>query len=187
MTKRKNTLKLNPQNRDIGRRNKTGNTITYPSFLHTIFGVFYMRFLAMFAFIACVGVSSLFAQVTTSATIQTNSSPTITKSPEELLAGKSSKTWDVISQLNVAGAEINGLFHTNTYAYKPDGTYILTYHHKQMAQPMELPGKWKIEGKYLITEASNHAITKQVIDELTEANFKLSYEGNQAKCVMKAR
>lgn len=146
-----------------------------------------MRFFAMLAFVAYVGFSPLFAQTTTSATIHTNTSATVTKSPEELLAGKSSKTWDVTSQLNVAGAEINGLFHANTYTYKSDGTYILTYHHKQMAQPMDLPGTWKIEGKYLITEASNHAITKQVIDELTEVSFKVSSEGNQAKCVMKVR
>lgn len=119
---------------------------------------------------------------------------TTPKSNEELLAGNTSKIWDVVSQSNAIGVDVpSSQWSSHTFEYRRDGTFQQIVVSKTAGvAPFTVNAIWKLTGNQITTitgSGSSTASTVQVVDELTETSLKLSYADprNQGKIVLKSR
>lgn len=125
-----------------------------------------------------------------------NSTPisTIPKTQEELLAGSTSKTWDVVSQSNAIGSNVpSSQWSSHTFEYRRDGTFQqIIVPTTAGATPVIVNATWKLSGNQITTVtgiAPSTASIVQIVDELTEISLKLSYSNpnNLGKIVLKPR
>jgi hypothetical protein len=119
---------------------------------------------------------------------------TTPKSNEELLAGSTSKIWELVSRTNAVGINApSSDWSSYTFEYRRDGTFQQIVVSKTAGvAPVIVNATWKLTGNQITTitgSGSSTASTVQVVDELTETSLKLSYADprNQGKIVLKSR
>ena len=109
------------------------------------------------------------------------------KTPEEMLAGTTSKTWVLGTISNSIGTDVTASYALYELVFTKDGTVSNTIRLTGTStENTVLTGTWKLSDKTL-TLVLNGSTNVRTIDELTDTSLKFSNPTNQSKTALRPK
>jgi hypothetical protein len=107
------------------------------------------------------------------------------KTPEEMLAGTTEKTWTMTNLIRFDGKDVTSEYKSFSFKFKRDGAFQYTRQLVGSSEPSKTDGTWSIEDKTTLILTLSGSPNKETIIELTDTSLILKKSDSNGKTTLK--